>query len=84
MMAFTSWADQRRSEAIRRIVLTLKTPVGVDTKCSPDRIRNPSHTPSSHRSSNSQTLCWVFGILNMIVSAKFTNLALDRLPFIIW
>ena len=82
-MALTICADQRRSEAIRRMVLTLDTPEGGATRCSPDRIRNPTQTPSSQRSSNSPTLDCVLGILNMTVSAKFTILALDLLPFII-
>ena len=58
-------------------------PAGIATRCSPDRNKNPTQTPSSQRSSNSQILSCVLGILNMTISAKFASLALDRLPVII-
>ena len=73
-MPLTHSALQRSLAILRLMVLTLWTPVSVATRCSPDRGTMPTQQPSSHLSSKDPTRCFVFGILNITISAKGTIL----------
>ena len=84
IMPLISVADHRLSGVRRLTVDTLNTPLLVATRCSPVLMTNPTQQPSSQRSSNLPTRCWVFGILNSTVSPMGTSFALVRRPFINW
>ena len=64
------------------MVLTLKSPSAVATRCSPDRDSTPAQTPFSHLSSKDQILLFVFGILNIMTSPNGSRGVLDLRPFI--